>query len=185
MRELLSFACGGYFAHGLGPFGANQHDLPLSIMQGAKPVRISDFSRYVLAVYATVPMLTACGGGAGSSAMPAVSGAAADRRISNLVLTDSEAGKAGRARPVMVLSSSAGSNEKLKPKAPRFRDMCSCRNDRGLRPIAAADRRDGRDAAFHRPHAEKPGPKRRPRKGHGGVRLRRQRLFQQCFRVCR
>jgi hypothetical protein len=39
-------------------------------------VRISDFSRYVLAVYATVPMLTACGGGAGSSAMPAVSGAA-------------------------------------------------------------------------------------------------------------
>ncbi|MGC2406420.1 MAG: hypothetical protein WA431_08430 [Candidatus Cybelea sp.] len=39
-------------------------------------MRISDFSRYVLAVYATVPMLTACGGGAGSSAMPAVSGAA-------------------------------------------------------------------------------------------------------------
>ena len=34
-------------------------------------MRISDFSRYVLTVYATVPMLTVCGGGAGSSAMPA------------------------------------------------------------------------------------------------------------------
>ena len=120
---------------------------------------------------------------AASIAEPQVVVAAADRRTSNLVLSDSEAGKAGRARPVMVLSSSVGSNEKLKPNALRFRDMCSFRNDRGLRRIASADQRDGRDAAFHRPHAEKSSPKRRPRKGHGGVRLRRQRLFQQCFRV--